>query len=269
MRSEPDRVPDGTVRAALGTLLTTGLVCAIGAVLAQRATIAEGAQALVANAGASFLGADGSTKQGAEGTARALAGWAARGAALAVGFTLVTIGLARATNAVAPVTVSTFAPGILFGLLDATLVAMRDEFLLHGLVLRVARNPPRARALGLAACALASAAWSIGTAGASGVPVTRVLVEALLGVSFGAMWQRERGASMAVTAHALWLFATTGGLASLRPRAGFWGGGDAGFLAAGSALAAATLAAAAAVAWTLRTSRASRGETSTSRAAVG
>jgi hypothetical protein len=267
MPSEPGPGPahDATrARAALGTLLTTGLVCAAGAVLAQRAMLAEGAQALLANAGASFLGADGADKPGSEGTARAVAVWSARGAGIAAGFALFAIGLARATGAVGPISVSTFVPGILLGLLDATLGAMRDEFLLHGLVLRVARGAPRA--VGLVACGLASAAWSIGASGASGVPVTRALVEALLGVSLGAMWQRERGGAMAVTAHTLWLLATTGGLVLLRPRAGFWGGGDAGFLASGCALAAAALACSAASLWARR---ASRGETSTSPAPLG
>lgn len=267
MPSERGPARDATRgRAALGTILTTGLVCAAGALLAQRAMLAEGAQALLANAGASFLGADGAdaNKDASEGTVRAVAAWGARGAAIAAGFALFAIGLARATGAVGPLAVTTFVPGILLGLLDATLVAMRDEFLLHGLVLRVARGA--SPAVGLAACGLASAAWSIGASGASGVPVTHALVEALLGVSLGAMWQRERGGAMAVTAHTLWLLATTGGLVLLRPRAGFWGGGDAGFLASGSALAAAALACVAASLWSRR---ASRGETSTSPAPLG
>jgi hypothetical protein len=254
----PGRARDGAAAAGVGTLLLTGVVAAAGALFAQRALFAEGAQALAAQVGAGMLGGDGDDVAA---DARLLRGRVATGAGLALAFAAIFVVVARATRALEPVGVSASFFGIFAAALDAVLVAVRDELLLHGMVLRVARG--RGLAVGLLACGLASGAWALGMGGAAGVPLTRLATEILLGGAFGALWARERGPWTPVAAHATWLLATTGGPLALRATPGLWGGGDAGFLGGMCAIVASALAFAAAARW------AARRESSTSPRPVG
>jgi hypothetical protein len=124
------------------------------------------------------------------------------------------------------------------GLLTSAVVAVRDELLLHGLTLRVLISVPSPLPRALA-CGVASAAAALGDVGAA--PQT-VVAHFLLGVIFGSLWIRDRGAWMAWGAHTAFLFLTGtllhGGLFDIKVAANAWGGGDAGLLGGYAAVAA-------------------------------
>jgi len=132
--------------------------------------------------------------------------------------------------------------GLLIGALSAVLAAVRDELLLRGMVLKVARSLGGFGA-SVAVCGAAGAAARLG---ADHVTAVAVLVEALRGAALGAVWMRDRGAWMAVGASTAWVWvldAATGG-ALLDVRMG--GAEPAGSVAA---LVVVAVAAAVAVGW--------------------
>ena len=116
------------------------------------------------------------------------------------------------------------------GLVNAVLVAWRDELLLHGLAIRALgdASPPLARIL---ACAATSAAAAVGKGDTS---PRAVVVAALLGAILGALWVRDRGAWQPFAAHVAFRFAAgpllAGGIVQMRVAATTWGGADAGLL---------------------------------------
>jgi hypothetical protein len=164
----------------------------------------------------------------------------------------IVIGFAWATHA------ATFAPGppalmmLPTGLIIAGFLAMRDELLLRGIVLRAFEHSA-STAVALLVCALAASAAKVGAvlANPEGAPLAPLILQAvvagLLGLAFAALWKRDRGAWLAWGAHTAWLWATGslahGGLLDVRWTQGGWGGGDAGI--EGSAAAAVVLAGAA------------------------
>jgi hypothetical protein len=173
------------------TLAVTGA----GALLAQTATLAEAVQAFVAEWGATRLGVSWGERPAKRAGVGALGGLAAAALSLTVG--RVSGVLPPFSLALAPVTVG-------LGVIDAGLVAVRDEMLLRGFVLRltVARRLPA-----LTACALASIAWALGSAGEHGAPPVELASQGLAGAWFGALWLRPDGAPLACGAHAAWLLA--------------------------------------------------------------
>jgi hypothetical protein len=135
---------------------------------------------------------------------------------------------------------------IVIGVITAGLHAWRDELLLHGIVLR---------ALGLfdlddesgrphdlfrvMACGATSAGAALGRSDAS---ARTVVVAALLGILFGALWVRDRGAWMPWAAHTAFRFLTdtllAGGIVQMRLAAGGWAGGDSGVFSGTAAVVA-------------------------------
>jgi hypothetical protein len=121
------------------------------------------------------------------------------------------------------------ASATVVGLVSAGLFAMRDELLLHGLVLRalITVESPVARVL---ACGLTSAAAAFGDS-ATATP-SAVAMQGLLGIVFGALWVRDRGAWVAWGAHTAWLFATgallQGGVSEAHVAMNPWGGAEVG-----------------------------------------
>lgn len=89
---------------------------------------------------------------------------------------------------------------LLLGAVPAVLAAVRDELLLRGMVLKIARAVP-GLAAGVALCGAAAAAARTG--GDHATPVA-VLVEGLRGAALGAIWTRDRGAWMAIGASSAW-----------------------------------------------------------------
>lgn len=158
------------------------------------------------------------------------------GAALGALAALLVVAVAFASRTVA---VSPGRPGLEglgLALFVAGLVAVRDELLLRGVVVRATRLLPPAATL--AACSLAAAAARLGI---DGHPTSALLPEALRGAALGALWMIDRGAWMACGANAAWAWTLgavlQGNLVDLRfaNEAAV----SAGVLAAGAALGAA------------------------------
>jgi membrane protease YdiL (CAAX protease family) len=136
---------------------------------------------------------------------------------------------------------ATFAPNrpdfaaLATGLVVTLLAAVRDELLVRGVVLRLyGRLEPRLDAQ--IACALAAAAAAIAE---PGVAPSHVAVAALGGFLLAAIWQRDRGAWMALGANAAWSWGTgtvvRGGIVDLR-------GGSLGWWSADGAIGGAPVA---------------------------
>lgn len=177
---------------------------------------------------------------------------AARGLALGLGLSGVLFAVLAATRAVALERVASVAPSVLaIGLAAAALSAWRDELLLHGVALRAASG------VGAVGQVLACGATSAGAALGRGDATARsVFAAALLGVIFGALWVRDRGAWQPFAAHAAFRFSTgtlfAGGVVHGRVADGAWAGGSAGVLGGAAATIALAPFAVLAVAWAAR-----------------
>ncbi|MGH7284927.1 MAG: CPBP family glutamic-type intramembrane protease [Polyangiaceae bacterium] len=128
------------------------------------------------------------------------------------------------------------------GLLSAGLIATRDELLLRGCVIRAFREVAPARAL-LVICGLVGAAGRFGDPTATYVEVA---YNGALAVAFASAWLFDRGAWMALGAHAAWTFATMtlgrGAIFDVKPAAGGTFHDDLAVLAALSLVALASAA---------------------------
>lgn len=135
---------------------------------------------------------------------------------------------------------------LVIGFITAGLHAWRDELLLHGVVLRALGlyDPGDASGrphdlLRVVACGATSAGAALGRSDAS---ARSVLVAMLLGMLFGALWVRDRGAWMAWGAHTALRFSIdtllAGGIVQARLAAGAWSGGDSGVFAGTAAIVA-------------------------------
>lgn len=224
-----------SVKTAGWGLATYAAARLAGVVLESASMPAAVAQAVIAEWGGGRLGvtwsaADEEPPEAAAIARRALGG-ATLGAAVAASATLFlattgAVHLTRTTSAIPLVVVALFTAG---------LHAMRDELLLHGVVLRSLVGAPGAMSR-VVACAVTSGAAAYGDgAGARGAAV-----QAVLGLVFGALWVRDRGAWLPWGAHTAWLFTTglllSGGVFDARVGASSWGGGDAGALGGSAAV---------------------------------
>lgn len=218
-RSLPD-----AARTAMGGVGLTAAVALAGAFLAQRSLAADGVQAVMSEWGATSLGVAWSDDP----TPRARAvRRAVEGVAIGLSSGGLLIGFARITGAVTSVTPLLSVVGLALALVHAGLLAMRDELLLHGLVLRLLRG--RSAIAGIVVCGAASSAWAFGTAEGDAIPVAVLVAEGLAGAAFGALWIGERGAWRAWGAHAAWVLSTRGAVIA-RTAASPWGGGNGGIL---------------------------------------
>ena len=212
---------------AWGLLFYTG-VCFVGAYFAQNATGSAVLQAVLAEWAAGRLGISWSDPDAKTPTFTAIARRAARGASMGLTAAVVVLGFALLTRAASLAPNTPALVPILLGLIVPGFVAMRDELLFRGLILRVLpKDTPGP--IALLACGLSSAAAAVG-AGARSIP--EILTAGLGGIAFGALWRRDRGAWMAWGAHTAWLWASQalarGGVVDLRAAQTSWGGGDAG-----------------------------------------
>ncbi len=182
----------------------------------------------------------------------AIAKRALKGAGIALVLLAAVVALALAAKGVRLVASPPKLTSLAVGLLAPVCLAVRDELLLHGLVLRLLDRvapPPVA----IVACGLSSAAAAFGVVGATPFGIAAA---GLGGIVLGFAWVRDRGAWLAWGAHAAWLWATTslvrGGLVDLRAMGSAngtspWGGGDAGVEASLAAIVVLGVAAVAAV----------------------
>ena len=217
-----------TARAALmGTLLYAAVRFA-AAYLDQYAFASAVVQAVLAEWGIGRLGVAWSDPLSPMPTPKEVAVRALRGGGMGLTAALVIFAVTLATRA-AYLTPNT--PSIvvaLVGFVVPACLAVRDELLLRGLVLRVIPSDVPAP-LRLLPCGLASAAAAYG----EGATATPALIAATLGgIAFGTLWLGDRGAWRAWGAHAAFSWASgplaKGGLVDLRATSGAWGGGDGG-----------------------------------------
>jgi len=209
------------VRVVAGGAALTTAISLMSAFFAQRSLPIEGAQAVLVEWGATQLGANWS--EGPSPSRALIARRVLEGLAIGVAAGGFVLAFAHVTRAITSASLLAPATSIALALLQSTVVAVRDELLLHGIVLGLLRGRPIA--LRLAVCAAASAAWAFGIAGGDAVSVSLLVVEALGGVAFGALWIAERGAWRACSAHAAWLLATRSVILT-RSSGGAWGGDE-------------------------------------------
>lgn len=250
----PRRGDDGPLTVAawgLGVFAAGRLAAAVASQLSMAALVA---QAVLAEWGLGRLGVTWSDPDAPEPTNAQVARRALVGAGLGTAAAAAVIGLAAVSHGA--IVGKGDAPGSLLaiGLLGAGFGAMRDELLLRGLPLRVLEGT-RAAPPKLVACAVVTAAAAAADPGAT---PTSIAVAALLGVLFGALWIRDRGAWLAWGADTALAFVTgplaRGGLLDTRVARSAWGGGDAGLLGGGVALAVLAPLALLAFAWAARAS---------------
>lgn len=184
-------------RKTLGGLALVAAVLLARAVLDQKAMAAAFVQAVVAEVGAGMLAIAWSDPRGAAPTPRALMRRALDGCvwgtALAVLALLATLGFALPRG---PDGAS--ALGLGFSVLGAVALAIRDELLVRGIVLKVTQGVPAA-GVRIAACALADAAFRFGLGEQGAVAL---LVGGVQGALFASLWLLDRGAWVACAAHA-------------------------------------------------------------------
>ena len=169
-------------------------------VLTRNAIAALAVQATIAEWGAGRLGIAWSDPLAPAPSAADLRRRAALGAGLGLGAAglVVTLALATQRASIAPSVPALGA--LMLGALMAALAAVRDELLLRGMVLRIAR-PLLGTPAALLACAAASAAVRLGAVDPTALGVG---VEALRGLVLALLWVRDRGAWMPVAANAAW-----------------------------------------------------------------
>jgi hypothetical protein len=225
-------------------------VHAVSAFLATNAILSGAVQALLAEWGAGRAGVEWTDPAMRE--RPDIARRAGLGAALGLGTGALAIGFALVTRAA---TIERGPPALgqaLVGLVVGAIGAVRDELLLRGFVLTALRGWV-SPAASIAICAVAGAAASFGEGNAS---PGELLVAALASAAFAALWIRDRGAWLAVGAHAGFVFATgtlaRGALLDVRSALGPWGGGDAGLPGSLAVAVVVGVSAAFAIAWAIR-----------------
>jgi hypothetical protein len=229
----------------------------IAALLLQSMSLpAAVAQAVIAEWGVGRLGVAWSDPTQPLPSTGSIARRAGMGALVGVVAAAIVVGFLATTRAVILERSDPALSMILVGLVTAGLYAMRDELLLHGLVVRalVTVESPILKVL---ACGLTSAAAAYGDIGPSAP--SAIAAQGLLGIVFGALWVRDRGAWPAWGAHTAWLFTTSalmqGGIFEARVASSTWGGADAGPLGGMAAVIALAPLAAGALAGTARSRR--------------
>jgi hypothetical protein len=248
---KPDRGSAGdSAKVVAWGLVFYGGVQLAGALLATNATAAAAVQAVLAEWGAGRIGIAWSDSRAPSPTGRAIATRAAKGAGLGAAAAASVIVFAILARAARATWSGALIGQIAIGLVVAALVAVRDELLLRGVVLRTV-SPLAPSTIALAACGAAAAAARFGTT--TGATPIELATAALRGIALAALWRRDRGAWMAVAANAAWTWATgsvaRGGLLDMDFAPTLWGGGDARFDGSLAGLVVLTLLAAAAIAW--------------------
>ncbi len=210
-------------------------------VLESAALPAAVAQAIIAEWGVGRLGVAWSDPRSAVPTTGAIARRAGIGAGIGIAAVAMVTGFLATTRAVVLDRTDAVAFSMVVALVSAGLHAMRDELLLHGLAIRalVSVEPGHAGVAKVMACGMTSAAAASAQLGATPAAIA---VQGLLGMVFGALWVRDRGAWAAWGAHTAWSFATSmllnGGFFEAHVASSAWGGGDAGALGGRAAVVA-------------------------------
>lgn len=246
--------PDAWKVAAWGLVTYAGT--RVAALLLESASMAAAvAAAVIAEWGAGRLGVSWSDPEEPSPPAAAMVKRALAGAAIGAGVAGSTSIFLANTRALELARTAPSGAAIAIGLVIAGLISMRDELLLHGVLLR-ATIGVRAALPRVVACAITSGAAAYG----DGATARGVAVQAMLGLVLGALWVRDRGAWLAWGASTAWLFATgmllSGGVFDAHVARTSWGGGDAGPLAGSAAVVALLPFATGTLVWAARAGRA-------------
>lgn len=192
-------------RIVLWGVAIIGAVQAAAMYLAQNHTGAVIAQLVIAEFGTGRLGVAWSDPLAPMPNGSAIARRALRGASFGGAAAVILLGasvlfraaiLEAGTVGVAPIVV---------GLVMSACVAARDELLLRGLVLR-ALGPHVRTAVRLGVCGLAGAAFRFGSDPSA--TKTSLAFALLSSMALAALWLRDRGAWLAVSANATFVFLT-------------------------------------------------------------
>ncbi len=230
-----------SARVAAWSVGLSGLAAALGALLEAHRAGSLAVQAFVVEWGAGRLGVAWSDPTAPPPTTGDVVRRACRGALLGLGAALVTLSFALLTGGASLSRAPVNGSELLLGVVVALFSAARDELLLRGLVLRAFRHTlPVRSALPLAVCgAVAAAARVAEVPGGELRPLftsvtglATLAIAALGGVCLTTLWLRDRGAWVALGAHAAWTLVTTtvlaGGLCDARWASSAWGGGPGG-----------------------------------------
>ena len=245
----------GTTRTVLWGLAFYAAAQLAGSFLAKNSVAAAAVQAAIAEWGAGRMGISWSEQAESPPHWKELASRAGRGAGLGMGVGALVVVFVLLTRAATLAPNAPLVAQLVVGLLAAALASVRDELLLRGVVLHALEGWATVP-LRIAACGGAAAAASFGAGHANPLELA---VAALSGAALGAVWLYDRGAWMAVGAHAAWSWTTgtlvRGGLLDVRARPGAWGGGDAGLQGSGAVAVVLGLVVAAAAVWVTRSRR--------------
>jgi hypothetical protein len=242
--ADADERPEAPPSRRPGDVVVWGLALygacrAAELLLEAQATAASVAQAVLAEWGAARLGITW-TAPGEEVTVASIA----RRAGIGAGIGVATAGIVALVVAVGHGAVFEAAPrveaSVLFlGLCSAVILAWRDELLLRGLVLRALEDQPIAATTRILACGATSVGAALGQTNAT---PQGTLIAALLGMLFGALWIRDRGAWRAWAANAMLHYTTgtllAGGIIQSRLADNAWGGASPGLLGGTAAVVA-------------------------------
>jgi len=247
-------------KVILWGLVLYSVVEFVGIKLSAKATGALAAQMVIAEWGAGRLAVAWSDPSAPMPGFGAILKRAARGAAIGTVAAALVVAFGLATGAMVAHPNRPEFGDLAIGIVSAALVAARDELLLRGVVIRAFRHACPTAVL-LAICGGAAAAAEYGALGATldgnGI---RLIVAAVLGIAFAALWLRDRGAWLAFGAHTGWSLASGtvigGGLFDLRALNTPWGGAKAGLPGSLAALTVLVPLAAIAVGWSRRPQKA-------------
>ena len=222
----------------------------IGGLLVQHRAGSVAFQAFAAEWAAGRLGVSWNDPTAPAPTVAAVLRRVGQGAIFGLVAASLTLGLSVVTGAVRVVPSSSPSlTGMALGLFLAAFVAVKDELVLRGVVLRAFRHT-LSPAWQLAVCGVIAAAVRLGQAthDAEVAPLTTavaVVAAGLIGVSYATLWLRERGAWLAWAAHTTWTLVTTtvvsGGVMDAFWAPSRWGGGALGFDGSLAALVAVAL----------------------------
>jgi hypothetical protein len=233
------KISDSALRVAFWGLALHAATLVAAIVLETYAMASSIAQAVMVEAGVGRLGVAWSDPLAPIATTDAIARRASLGAGIGVVVAGIVVLFLAVTHAFHLAGTLVSWPSVALMLVTASFTAMRDELLQRGLVFRMLIGSSRPL-VPILASGFVSGAAAVGENGFS----LAVATQGLLGVVFGALWHRDRGAWAAWGAHAGWLFATglltRGGLFEAHVTDSTWGGGTRGALAGMAAVVALT-----------------------------
>jgi hypothetical protein len=258
-----DATPRGVLSVAAWGLVLYAGCRVIEIFLAAQSMAGAVGQAVLVEWGSSRLGVAWTDPKTPTTTA-VIARRVAIGAAVGFGIAGVVLAILAVSRGASIASVSSIEASVLaIGFVTTALTAWRDELLHHGIVLRAldangangsfGGDRTRADVGKILACGLTSAGAALGR---SDVTARSVVVAAALGIVFGAIWLRDRGAWQPWAAHTAFRYTTgtllAGGFVHTKVGADSWAGGDAGMLGGTAAVIALLPVAALALALTTR-----------------